>query len=191
MPVVPAVLFSFLRLLGFPLRGVPALLAPVLARVLVSVGLYGLACSSAQAQDPSKPVYRCPGPPVLYTDSITQQEARERGCRLLEGAPITIVPAVRPRAASGASRAGDAKIDPAAQRARDSDARRILQDELQREQAKLAELEDAYNNGQPERLGSERNYARYQDRVAEMKAAIDRKADDVAALKRELAKLPQ
>ena len=28
------------------------------------------------AQDAAKPVYRCPGPPVLYTDAISPQEAR-------------------------------------------------------------------------------------------------------------------
>ena len=46
-----------------------------------------------------------------------------------------------------------------------------------------------FNNGEPERLGGERNYAKYQERVAEMRAAIGRKESDVAAIKRELSKL--
>ena len=46
-----------------------------------------------------------------------------------------------------------------------------------------------FNNGEPERRGDERNYAKYQERVAEMRAAITRKEADLAALKRELAKL--
>ena len=29
-------------------------------------------------------VFRCPGPPVIYTDAITAQEARARGCRSIE-----------------------------------------------------------------------------------------------------------
>jgi hypothetical protein len=144
-----------------------------------------LTASAASAQD--KPVYRCPGPPVLYTDALSAQEARDRGCRTIEGTPITIVPAVKPRPAPAAAsaRTGDAE-----QRARDSDARRILSDELRREEDRLAELKRDYNNGEPERRGDERNYQRYLDRVAEMKAAIARKESDVAALKRELAKLP-
>jgi len=153
-----------------------------------------LYASLAQAAD--RPVYRCPGPPVLYTDAITPQEAKERACRTIEGAPVTIVQTARPRPAASAPvsasapRPAEAKVDPGAQRARDSDARRILGDELRREEDRLAELRREYNNGEPERRGDERNYQRYLDRVAEMKAALARKEADVAALQRELAKLP-
>ena len=59
-------------------------------------------------------------------------------------------------AAPAASRPAGARVDPAEQRARDSDARRILQDELQREEDRLAELKKEYNNGEPERQGNER-----------------------------------
>ena len=61
---------------------------------------------------------------------------------------------------------------------------------MKREEAKLAELQKEFNNGEPERKGDERNFQKYQDRVEEMKAAVARKQSDVAALKRELAKLP-
>jgi hypothetical protein len=140
-------------------------------------------------------VYRCPGPPVLYTDQITAQQAKERGCRTIEGAPITIVSPPRPRPVAGTSpaagsRASDAKVEAGEQRSRDSDARKILETELQREEAKLAEMQKEFNNGEPERRGDERNYQKYLDRVEEMKAAIARKQSDVAALKREVAKLP-
>jgi hypothetical protein len=140
----------------------------------------------------SKPVYRCPGNPVLYTDAMTPQEAKEKGCRTLEGAPINVIAAPKARAAAPASgpRPADAKVDPADQRARDSDARRILETELRRDEAQLAQMLKEYNNGEPERLGDERNYQKYLDRVAQMKAAIARKESDVAALRRELGKLP-
>jgi hypothetical protein len=161
--------------------------------------------SAALAQD-TKPVYRCPGPPVLYTDGISPQEARDKGCRTIEGAPITIVQTPpRPRSAAsggaagasaapapnGGSRPGDGKVDAAAQRARDTDRQRILTDELRIEEERLAALKKELNNGEPERRGDERNFQKYADRVAEMKAALARKEADIAALKRELAKLPQ
>ena len=165
------------------------------ARRLLALGLCLWAASAAQAQD--KPVYRCPGPPVLYTDALSAQEAREKGCRTIEGAPITIVPTAKARptasapASGAASRPGDgSRVDPAEQRARDSDARRILSEELRREEDKLAQLRHDFNNGEPERNGDERNYQKYLDRVAEMRAAIQRKEADIAAIKRELAKLP-
>jgi hypothetical protein len=148
----------------------------------------------AQAASPGA-VYRCPGPPVLYTDALTPQEARERNCRTIEGAPVTIVQTQRaPPAASApapVARPAETRVDPAAQRARDSDARRILTQELRREEQALAALQKEYNNGEPERRGDERNYQRYLDRVAEMKAGIARKEADIAAIRRELAKLPQ
>jgi hypothetical protein len=153
-----------------------------------------ISLSPAWAQE--KPVYRCPGPPVLYTDSLNAQEAKERNCRTIEGAPITIVSAPKPRpsvastSAVAASKPGESRIDPADQRARDSDAKRILADELRREEDRLAALRKDFNNGEPERNGDERNFQKYQERVNEMKSALARKEADVAAIKRELAKLP-
>lgn len=143
-------------------------------------------------------VYRCPGPPVLYTDNITAQEAKDKNCRTIEGAPVTVVttpprPAQKARETApiaSAPRGAETRVEPAAQRQRDSDARRILDTELRREEARLADLQREYNNGNPERLGDERNYQRYMDRVAEMREAIARKESDIAAIKRELAKLP-
>jgi len=163
------------------------------SRTWLGVALLGIA-GAALAQNGT--VYRCPGPPVLYTDQITPVQARERGCRTIENAPITVVSPPRPRPvagtppSAGASRASDARVDAGEQRARDSDARKILDAELKREEAKLAELQKEFNNGEPERQGGERNYQKYLDRVEEMRAAIARKQSDVAALKRELAKLP-
>lgn len=148
----------------------------------------------AVAQD-ARTVYRCPGPPVLYTDALTPQEARDRNCRTIEGATVTVVQTPRRPASASAPGArapgapGDTRVDPAAQRARDADARRILQEELQREEERLAQMRSEFNNGEPERRGDERNFARYQERVAEMRAAIQRKEADIAALRRELAKL--
>jgi hypothetical protein len=150
--------------------------------------------AGALAQTGDKAVYKCPGNPVLYTDAITSQQAKERGCTPLEGA-VTVIPAPKMRSGTmptqaSAPRPADAKVDPAEQRARDSDARRILETELKRDEAQLAAMTKEFNNGEPERLGNERNYQTYLDRVAQMKAALSRKESDVAALRRELAKLP-
>jgi hypothetical protein len=172
--------------------------SPVLPAALALL----LATAGATAQQPpaasSSSVYRCPGPPVLYTDTLTPQEAKERGCRSIEGAPVTVIQGARPRLPAPVQASGprnpegrsEARVDPGEQRSRDGEARRILETELKREEDKLAELKREFNNGEPERQGGERNYQKYLDRVAAMKENIDRKEADVAALKRELAKLP-
>jgi len=151
-------------------------------------------CPLQAAAQANTVVYRCPGPPVLYTDTISAAEAKEKGCRTIEGAPVTVIQGQRPRTgapvpASG-PRPADSKVDPAQQRARDGDARRILESELKKEEEQLEQMRKEYNNGEPERRGDERNYQKYQDRVAEMKAAIARKESDIAAIKREISKLP-
>ena len=155
----------------------------------------GVAAASAAAQPAaSSVVYRCPGNPVLYTDAISAKEAQDRGCRPLEAAPITVIqsrPRTVPPAASGAVGPATSRIDPVDQRARDNDARRILEQELRREEERLAVMRTEYNNGEPARLGSEQNFQRYLDRVADMRAAITRKEGDIAAIRRELAKQPQ
>ncbi|MGY4828363.1 hypothetical protein ACVNIS_07295 [Sphaerotilaceae bacterium SBD11-9] len=154
--------------------------------------LAALVVVPAWSQD--KQVYRCPGNPVLYTDTLSAKEAKDKGCRTLEGTPITVIQSPKPRTGTpvpSASRGEGTKVDASEQRARDTDSRRILENELKKEEDQLAALQKEYNNGEPDRLGDEKNYQKYLDRVAEMKAAIARKENDVAALRRELGKLPQ
>ena len=162
------------------------------SRVLVAAAL---ACAAtvaiaAETADPNV-TYKCPG--NLYQNGLSAKEAEKLGCHRIEGAPVTVIQTTRPRgggpvpATAGAS---SARVDPTAQRARDSDARRILENELKTEEDRLAALRKDYNNGQPERQGDEKNYQKYVDRVGEMNAAIARKEADIAALRRELAKLP-
>ncbi len=167
------------------------------ARALAAAAIGVLWATAGVAAEPS-PVYRCPGSPVLYTDALSAKEAQEKGCRTLEGAPITVIQGFKPRPAAPATPAAQngsgpaaARISPVVQRARDSDARQILEAELKTEDERLAALQKEYNNGEPERLGSERNYQKYLERVAEMKAQISRKEGDIVAIKREIAKLPK
>jgi hypothetical protein len=137
--------------------------------------------------------YRCPNND--YKNTISAKEAEKLGCKKLEGAPVTVIQMTKPRpggatAVPAATGSSPARVDPAAQRARDSDARRILEGELRTEEERLAALKKEYNNGQPERLGNEQNYQKYVDRVGQLSAAITRKEADIAAIRRELQKLP-
>jgi hypothetical protein len=155
-----------------------------------------LACGAAPALGAdtadSSVMYRCPGND--YKNTISAKEAEKLGCKRIEGAPVTVIQMTKPRAstavpaASGGS--GGARVDPVAQRARDTDARRILEGELRSEEERLAVMQKEFNNGQPERQGDEKNFQKYLDRVDGMRAAIARKQIDIAALQREIKKLP-
>lgn len=156
----------------------------------------------AAAQDR---IYRC-------GNEYTNQVKGRKDCKLVEGGNVTVVRgtmpaaaapvaaparAAAPRSSSGggssagasASAAAAPRIDTPEQRARDADARVILEQELRRAESRQAELLKAYNNGEPERQGNERNYQKYLDRVAEMKADIDRNQADIDGIKRELNRL--
>jgi septal ring factor EnvC (AmiA/AmiB activator) len=81
------------------------------------------------------------------------------------------------------------RVDNATQRARDDDRREILNEELRAEEKKLADLKRDFNNGEPERQGNERNYAKYQERVAQMRDDIGRAEKNIEAIKREIANI--
>jgi len=147
----------------------------------------------AGAQDGTV-TYRCPNND--YKNTISAKEAEKLGCKKLEGAPVTVIQMTKPRpqgsgaVPAAATGSGPNRVDPAAQRSRDSDARRILENELKTEEDNLAALKKEFNNGQPERQGNEQNYQKYVDRVGQLSAAITRKEADIAAIRRELQKLP-
>ena len=152
---------------------------------------FGAASAAWSETADASVMYRCPGND--YKNTISAKDAEKLGCRKIEGAPITILQMTKPRpgnAVPTASAGSGAKVDPVAQRARDSDARRILESELKTEEERLAAMQKDFNNGQPERQGDEKNYQKYLDRVNEIKASIVRKQSDVAALRREIQKLP-
>ena len=160
----------------------------------MAAAMAALTTLSAWSQAPDGSVtYRCPNND--YKNTISAQEAEKLGCRKLEGAPVTVIQTVKPRPSltgppSAASGDATARIDPSAQRVRDSDARRILESELRSEEERLATLKREFNGGQPERQGNEQNYQKYVDRVAQLSAAIARKEGDISAIRRELQKLP-
>jgi hypothetical protein len=111
-----------------------------------------------------------------------------KGCKKVELPSITTVPAPVMKRSNGASSSSDfPKVTSDTQRARDNDRKQILLDELKGEEDKLAKLKKEYNNGEPERHGDERNYAKYQERTAAMKDDISRTEKNVEALRRELA----
>ena len=157
------------------------------------LALLALAGLQAQAQTT---VYKCvENGRVLYTDTASQPNCKAIDTQgAISAPPRAPAPAVTMR--QGAARAPAAtapsnfpRVDNATQRARDDDRRAILQDELRSEEKKLAELKQVFNNGEPERQGNEKNYAKYQERVAQMRDDIGRSEKNIEALKRELANI--
>ena len=156
-----------------------------------AAALAGVVCASAfalpAAAAPDNVYYQCPG--NVFTNTITAKEAEAKGCKSKEAQQPTTIPAPKARTAAPGP-AASSRVDAQEQKQRDSDARKILQDELIKAQAQLEALQKEYNNGQPDRRGDEKNYQKYLDRTAELKASIARTESDIAAITRELGKTP-
>ncbi|MDH5858348.1 hypothetical protein [Lampropedia aestuarii] len=153
------------------------------------------AATGAQAQ--SK-IYRCGND---YTNEAGA--AKRQGCRLVEGGNVTVIqntaPTPAPRAATStpsaaprqsSSPASAPKVDDSAQRSRDADARTILEAELSKSQQRLAALQEEYNGGEPQRTALEfRNPQGYIERIAQLKANIERTEADIQGIQREINRL--
>lgn len=165
-----------------------------------------LAYASLSTSWAQERIYRCPNPNQQngasgaspeYTNTLTPAQAQARNCKPVTGGNVTVMgqsgarKANRGTAAAATSPASAPRVDVADQRVKDSDSRTILQSELRKAEAHLAELQKTYNNGAPEKLASElANPQKYQDRIAELKAAIGRDESDIASIRRELNRLP-
>jgi hypothetical protein len=169
---------------------------------LGTVAAYGAPAFAQKAVDAgsgSNTVYRCPN--NEYTNDPTT--AKAKNCAIVPPNISTVEGSYKPpqqdRKASGEGiakgenvRSENGKPNRASspeQKARESDRRKILEDELRSAEDKLVELKKDYNNGEPERRGDERNYSKYQERVSQIKADMSRAEADVSALKREIGNL--
>ncbi|RZJ12165.1 MAG: hypothetical protein EON50_11765 [Acidovorax sp.] len=165
-------------------------------KTLITLLLIAATAPAVWAQDR---IYRCGNE---YTNNA--QQAKERGCKLVEGGNVTVVQGTRPAGAAAPASGGGGTAAPSSasppsaprvnnndQKARDSDARAILESELRKAEARHADLVKEYNGGNPERNALDlRNPQRYMERTAELKANVARSESDIAGIKREISRLP-
>jgi len=159
--------------------------------VLMSLGL--AVCAAWATSEPQR-IYRC-------GNAYTNQPDPAANCKPLAGGSVTVIEGTRvqgPQAvvpnsnasATTSSSAGLAKVDAGEQRQRDAQAQTVLQAELQRALKQHADLLREWNNGEPERRADEfRQPQKYQDRLAQLRGAMQRTEADVAGLQRELSRL--
>ena len=145
-------------------------------------------------------IYRCGNE---YTNNAN--DAKQRGCKVVEGGNVTVLQGSSPRPSGGgggstasrpstpaasSSPSGAPKVDNADQKARDSDARAILEAELRKAQNRHEELKKEYNDGFPQKSALEmRNPQGYAERTADIKASMTRAEADVEGINRELSRL--
>jgi len=138
-------------------------------------------------------VYRCDK--AVYTN---QPDASQR-CVPLTGGNVTVIEGTRVNSAAqtatfttsanavNASATSSAKVDTQEQKQRDAQAVAVLQAELQKAQSRHADLLKEWNQGEPDRHAIDiKQPAKYQERVAQLRLALQRSEADVMGLQREL-----
>ena len=173
---------------------VPPLLSParlprsVLALLAVLALLPALAAAAPQLDG----IYVC----VDTEGQKTYQNSSDGGaCRRVDGLVATIPSTELSRSAAARAASNRATISPASfprvdtttQRLRDSDRRRILQEELHTEEERLARLQAEFNHGRPQPAADELVGApRYREHVQRLFEDIERSEGNIASLRREL-----
>lgn len=151
--------------------------------IAILLFLVATGANSAQAQER---IYRCGNE---YTNTVS--EAQAKTCKLISSASVTVVPAIKPGPATRLASAGQQgqRVEAMDQRAKDSDARMILEAELRKAEVRQEDLLKEYNRGEPEKIPQDlREPRKYQERVAELKASISRNESDIAGIRRELTR---
>ncbi|MCR2746704.1 DUF4124 domain-containing protein [Limnobacter parvus] len=165
---------------------------PAVQHFLVLIAFGVLALPNVQAK--GSEMFVCTGSDGVRTYQNSDGGA---GCVPLNLNPITVVPAPKssvPKSGSfNSGRNTDSGTAYDRRTASDFNAKddrmKILQEELRIEESKLKSLQDEYKNGQPDRLGEERNYQKYLDRVARLEQEIMVTNDNIEILKTELIRL--
>lgn len=121
---------------------------------------------------------------VIYAN-VTVKDAKKLSCLGPPPPPIASVTAPSRPAESESF----PKVDGETQKKRDNARRRILEEELAQEESLLAEAKQQLAQQEAVRLGDERNYQKYLDRVQPYKSAVVLHEKNVTALRQELANL--
>jgi hypothetical protein len=150
------------------------------------IGFLLAVCAGAVRAD----IYECVDP--NGNKRFTNIKAEAQGCKLLIVTVPNTIPAPKPATGKGSAAATPTppafpKVDPDTQRQRDTDRRRILDQELANEEKLLDQAKKELAGQDAVRLGSERNDQRVSDRLEHYRKKVKLHEDNIASLRRELA----
>ena len=117
---------------------------------------------------------------------VTYSNVPSKGAQKLNLEPLNTVPSSKPNAQPPGN---FPKVDADTQKGRDSKRRQVLEDELAQEMKQLDDAKKALAEAEATRLGDERNYQKFLDRVQPFKDAVADHKKNIDALKEEIAGL--
>ena len=160
--------------------------------LIFAVALLGLSARCAQADV----MYQCVDEAGHKLFSNIKSSVKGTKCTPMELADPVAVPAVKAPAAKTPTPAGFPKVDDGAQRARDSDRRRILEEELGAEQKNLEEAKKTLAEQEAVVLPEERIKGgaiaggKVLERIQPFKDKVALHERNIEAIKNEMGRLP-
>ncbi len=115
--------------------------------------------------------------------NVTYSNVRANDAKKVDLPPIVVVPPVD-------SVDIDARIKQRRENTKNREQREAVEGKMHEESTRLDELRKEYKGGTPDRLGSERNYQRYLDRVERLKNEINIREENLNTLRDEQRNLP-
>lgn len=115
--------------------------------------------------------------------NVTYSNIRSKDAKTLDLPSITVVPSVK-------SETVDSIIKRRKESSLNKKQRDTIEKQIYEEEERLSVLKKEYKDGTPDRLGSERNYQRYLDRVERLKGEIAARENNLNMLQRNLQNLP-
>ncbi|SER55418.1 hypothetical protein SAMN05421690_103724 [Nitrosomonas sp. Nm51] len=116
--------------------------------------------------------------------NVTYSNVQSRNAEEVDLPPLVVVPSVE-------SKGVDNRIRQRRENKIIKKQRQEIMQHISEETEVLENLKAEYKDGNPDRLGSERNYQRYLDRVDRLKKEIGFREANLQALQRQLDELPQ
>ncbi|MBX3638980.1 MAG: DUF4124 domain-containing protein [Nitrosomonas sp.] len=116
--------------------------------------------------------------------NVTYSNIQSNDSEKIDLSPLIIVPSVDTKGI-------DDRIKTRRENNIIKEQRKEIEQRIANESTQLEMIKTEYKGGNPDRLGSERNYQRYLDRVERLKNEISAREMKLQALQRELEKLPE
>ncbi len=128
---------------------------------------------------------------VTYTNvkAAAPEGAKKIRCFKPESRPSPASAADKPAENRERASSNFPSVDRDTQRERDAERRRLLEEELAAEELRLKQARQQLEEQESVRMGNERNYQRYLDRVQPYQDAVQTYERNVQALQRELNNL--
>ena len=117
---------------------------------------------------------------------VTYSNVPNKGAIKLDLEPLSVIPALKPKT-KAETPSEFPRVDGDTQKKRDDTRSKLLGQELEAEQKLLTEAQLALKEGEAVRLGGEKNYQKYLDRVQKLKDEVTLHEKNIEALNKELA----